>query len=79
MEKELKLKTKNYNLYFILYFYINSWALPLGICIEYFSKNYMEVQIRFLFLTFEFVGISKEHLKKLDKLVEEYSDEKKTI
>lgn len=75
MQIDQKIKTKKSTLYFIFYSWLYAWALPIYIDIEYLNKDYTEIRLHILCCTFEFVRISHEHSKKLDKILEDYKND----
>ena len=66
MEKQ----TKNFIFYFDFYHCLWSWALPLYVTIETYHRDYIDIYVHILCLTFNFLRISHKYSKKLDDFVE---------
>lgn len=77
-EKETgwEFKTKRYTIYLDCYHYWCDYALPVRLSIEYLEKDYIEIRLQILCFTFEFIRISHEYSKKLDKILKDYHNEK---
>ncbi len=69
--KEREIKTKNFIFYFSFYHYLWNWALPLYVSIDTYHRDYIDIYVHILCLTFNFTRISHKYLKELDGFVEE--------
>lgn len=69
-QKQREIKTKNFIFYFSFYHYLWDWALPLYVSVETYHRDYIEIYLHVLCLTFSFMRISHEYLEELDNFME---------
>ena len=70
------MKTKNYKIYSGFYYYLWDWALPIRFNAESLDKDYFELEVQIGCLNFSVTRISRKYSAKLDKLIQEYKNEK---
>ena len=68
--------TENFKLYFTCWNYWWDLALPLRFNIEWFHKDYTEIQLHILSFNISFTKIHNRYSEKLDKLLGDYKNEK---
>jgi len=68
--KEREIKTKNFIFYFNFYHYFWDWALPLYVSIDTYHRDYIDIYLHILCLTFNFTRISHKYFKSLGNFLE---------